>query len=397
MSVAKSDTRTTVTEKSGKQAIDEYDTARLRHYLLTDDELSPQSQAALVKSFELIAQGAPHSLSLLLAVLRQNSAAVARLIQLLPERLLARCLLLRMSEPGRLLQCAGVVTSACYLNERVTEAALLPRLKWQFIFAYLDESGGLFNERDFTRRYVTYLAAQTRQPDAQKFHAHLSQQLVKNILPSTRDATLRIIEAVTENESPSRQGATVAERIEPPAAPAPRNEQSDQPPLENIYIANAGLVLAAPYLPRLLQMLKLTDNGAFINRDAAVRGAHMLQFLVNGQSASPEYLLMLNKLLCGIKSGAPIELSIEISADEIKIIEGLLQGMIQNWKVLGNTSIAGLRESFLQREGRLQLRDDAWHLLVEPRSFDMLLDQIPWGFSTIKYPWMERVIYVEWR
>ena len=63
----------------------------------------------------------------------------------------------------------------------------------------------------------------------------------------------------------------------------------------------------------------------------------------------------------------------------------------------GNTSVAGFRESFLQREGRLHLQNDAWQLLVEPRSFDMLLDQIPWSFATIKHPWMERVVYVEWR
>jgi hypothetical protein len=71
--------------------------------------------------------------------------------------------------------------------------------------------------------------------------------------------------------------------------------------------------------------------------------------------------------------------------------------MIQNWKTIGNTSIAGFRESFLQREGRLQLIDNAWHLIVVPKAFDMLLDQIPWSFSTIKHPWMERVVYVEWR
>jgi len=75
----------------------------------------------------------------------------------------------------------------------------------------------------------------------------------------------------------------------------------------------------------------------------------------------------------------------------------LLHAVTQHWKPLANTSIAGLRESFLQRNGSLQLKRDAWHLSVEARSFDMLLDQIPWSFSTIKFPWMDRVIYVEWR
>jgi hypothetical protein len=86
-----------------------------------------------------------------------------------------------------------------------------------------------------------------------------------------------------------------------------------------------------------------------------------------------------------------------LSAHAIEVINGLLRGMIDNWKALGNTSVAGLREAFLQRQGRLQLRDDAWHLRVESKTYDMLLDQLPWGFSTIKYPWMERVVYVEWR
>ena len=54
----------------------------------------------------------------------------------------------------------------------------------------------------------------------------------------------------------------------------------------------------------------------------------------------------------------------------------MILGMIQNWTAIGSTSVAGLRESFFQREGRLRLKDDSWHLLVEPRSFDMLLDLV---------------------
>ena len=93
----------------------------------------------------------------------------------------------------------------------------------------------------------------------------------------------------------------------------------------------------------------------------------------------------------------PIVRYIDITDQEKEAVEGLVQGMIQNWTALGNTSVAGFRESFLQREGRLQLNGNAWNLLVQPRAFDMLLDQIPWSYSTIRLPWMERVVYVEWR
>ncbi len=71
--------------------------------------------------------------------------------------------------------------------------------------------------------------------------------------------------------------------------------------------------------------------------------------------------------------------------------------MIAHWGILGNTSVRGLRESFLQREGRLRRKDGGWQLLVQSRAFDMLLDKLPWGFSVIRHPWMESTVHVEWR
>ena len=79
-------------------------------------------------------------------------------------------------------------------------------------------------------------------------------------------------------------------------------------------------------------------------------------------------------------------------------MESLILGMIQNWKAIGNTSIQGFRESFLNRKGVLTLdQNNYWHLKVEPKTFDMLLDSLPWSFSIIKHPWMDRVIHVKWR
>jgi hypothetical protein len=66
--------------------------------------------------------------------------------------------------------------------------------------------------------------------------------------------------------------------------------------------------------------------------------------------------------------------------------------------VLRNTSPDGLRGTFLIRSGKLCLRDGGdWSLQVESNSFDILLDQLPWGISMIKLPWMEKMLWVEWR
>ena len=163
------------------------------------------------------------------------------------------------------------------------------------------------------------------------------------------------------------------------------------------YIHNAGQVLAAPYLPQLFNVLGLIEKGVFINPSAAEHAVHLLQFMVNEATQSPEYQLLLNKILCGLSTAVPICNRIEISQRDRETVENLIQGMIHNWKTIGNTSIQGLRETFLQRSGRLLLRDEMWFLTIEPGPFDMLLDQLPWSFSVIKYSWMERAIHVTWR
>ncbi|MFZ3018173.1 MAG: contractile injection system tape measure protein [Gallionella sp.] len=171
----------------------------------------------------------------------------------------------------------------------------------------------------------------------------------------------------------------------------------DSESAEEIYIANAGMVLATPYLPQLFRMLDLTEGTKFKDERSAERAIHLLQFMVNESCDSPEFLLSLNKLLCGVPTGVPIVREIELLQQEKDAIEGMLNGIIRNWTILGNTSVQGLRESFLQRSGRLQLKEDNWHLKVEPKGIDVLLDRLPWSFALIKHPWMRRPIYVEWR
>ncbi|MCF6258474.1 MAG: hypothetical protein L3K25_19635 [Gammaproteobacteria bacterium] len=164
-----------------------------------------------------------------------------------------------------------------------------------------------------------------------------------------------------------------------------------------VYLENAGQVLLAPYLPSLFERLGLLKGGQFNDHRASERAVHVLQYMVDGIGAAPEYMMVLNKLICGVSSARPITRDIIVSDTDKVFIDGLLVAAIENWKGIGNTSVDGLRQSFLQREGKLQLKDEQWQLLVAPRSYDMLLDKLPWSYSTIKYSWMPRVIHVEWR
>lgn len=77
-------------------------------------------------------------------------------------------------------------------------------------------------------------------------------------------------------------------------------------------------------------------------------------------------------------------------------VDALLESVVEHWRVLEHTSIAGLRGSFLQRPGLLAEVDLVWQLRVEPHAFDVLVDQLPWSISTVKLPWMTTRLFTEW-
>ena len=173
-------------------------------------------------------------------------------------------------------------------------------------------------------------------------------------------------------------------------------------PIDPIYVSNAGIVVLWPFLPRYFDILGLTRESTFIDFDARSRAVHLLHWLGSGQLARHEADLPLAKLLCGVTIGLPLAPGAEreLDAHELSVSAQVLAGVRQNWDKLRNTSVEGLRETFLMREGRLMPPQDpaspTWQLTVEPKVFDVLLITLPWGLSTIRLSWMEAVLAVQW-
>lgn len=177
-----------------------------------------------------------------------------------------------------------------------------------------------------------------------------------------------------------------------------RGADSELPAAEPYFVDNAGLVLLWPFLPRYFQMLELTRGQAFRDATAQSRALYLLHFLATGAGDAPEHRLLLNKILCGLPTALPPEPQAPPTEAERNLSEELLYGVTRNWDKLRNTSIAGLREAFLQREGRLLKKDDdSWALTVSGKPYDMLLDSLPWSLSTIRLGWMPQVLFVQWR
>jgi DNA-binding protein len=175
-----------------------------------------------------------------------------------------------------------------------------------------------------------------------------------------------------------------------------------KPQLEDvpIEILNAGLVLVWPFLPHLFTKLNLlTPEKKWISVEAQQRGVHLSQYLVSKQSSSPEFVLPLNKILCGMSINSPISKGIEMTEEEIEVCEGLLTAVTAQWSALKNTSPDGLRGAFLVRNGVLTkdgMNDGKWFLRVEKKPFDLLLQKLPWGMSMVRYTWSKNLVLVDW-
>lgn len=164
-----------------------------------------------------------------------------------------------------------------------------------------------------------------------------------------------------------------------------------------VYLNNAGLVILWPFLKTFFQRQSLLqEQGGFRDEAARRRGVALLQCLADGGAEPPEYLLPLNKLLCGMALDDLFELDEPLSEAETAECEALLQAAIAQAPIWRNLSIAGLRGSFLQRTGMLTARDGVWLLRVEKHTYDVVLERVPWNFNWIKLPWMSASLQVEW-
>lgn len=196
-----------------------------------------------------------------------------------------------------------------------------------------------------------------------------------------------------QNGRPSHNGTDryAADVVEKQLSTAADSDELE----DGVYIDCAGLVLLHPFLPRFFEALGIAAEDRLLQSDRALCFLH---FLATGQTVAPEYALVLPKILCNVPLEASVESLIELSSAELEEATALLDAVVHHWEALRNTSIDGLRGTFLIRPGKVSLKNDGdWLLQVEAQSFDILLDQLPWGIGMIKLPWMEKMLWVEWR
>ncbi len=169
---------------------------------------------------------------------------------------------------------------------------------------------------------------------------------------------------------------------------------------EKIYINNGGLVILCNFLSFLFKRTKLIirkgNNHEFIDEQARERAVLLTQYLITGNEDFKEHNLVINKIICGVELQKPININLKLTEKEKKEAELLLKSVIGHWKILGSTSIDGLRHTFLKREAVITFNRTTYNIKVEQKAIDVLLTKLPWTFQTIKLSWNNYVIFVEW-
>ena len=351
-----------------------------------------------------------------------DNAARERWTAVLPDSALVR--LAWIVEPRRhriLLDAAELLESAWIQAAPPGFSALTSRREfWRFLLKFLARhSGASLSVERLTLMYFEHFSVRSRTlvPDSTS-HAEMGVRLLEQATRLALQGGRPALAAVLQRkqairtawlEPGSNKGRVEDASLTKPRTPPTRSKRrtafgiqgDEEEPLGSIlYIGNAGLVLAAPFLPRFFEMLDMTEKSDGTTRwkspAEAARATHLLQWLVDANESAPEPTLVLNKLLCGLDTAVPIDAGIEITDREIDAGEQLLKSMIANWQVIAQSSVAALRETFLQREGKLEQRGDRWKLVVQRKTLDVLVDQVPWSFSVIRLPWMPLPLYVTW-
>lgn len=319
---------------------------------------------------------------------------IARWIGMLPPELL-----------GRLLHCLAPDYAASLLD-----IASLLAVAWRREHGYHPTGAGFHSGHTLPWAALFAAIPPGRLPDPPKAAAAIAAALMPNDPAGAARLQARACMLAQQGQHFAAQAAlvrgsppqpqTISPSLHKPLYPAKRAIPAPEPePGDFIYIANAGLILLSPFLPKLFERLELFSTPPGPPRLAAAhasRAVHLLQYLVDGQLNTPEPALVLNKLLCGLPPATPIAAAYEAKIDERSLCDELLHAMITNWPIISNTSADGVQETFLQREGRLRRGDSSWTLTVQRKTLDVLTDQIPWGFRLILHDWMTDPLHVEW-
>lgn len=177
---------------------------------------------------------------------------------------------------------------------------------------------------------------------------------------------------------------------------SPIPEFSERSVIGSLYIQNAGIILAHPFLSKLFAVTGCLNNRNHIIPDKKQKVVQLIHYLATGLGNDFEFNLTFEKYLCGLPQETILSRISELSEEDRNECTDLLKSIVSYWPALKNTSPYGLRQMFFHRNGKLDLTKSPHKLYIERKAQDVLLDKLQWNISIVKLPWMDDLLFVEW-
>lgn len=175
-----------------------------------------------------------------------------------------------------------------------------------------------------------------------------------------------------------------------------KNPSKSSIDLKPIYIQNAGMILAHPFISQLFIQTGCADENKNLLPAKKQKAVQLLHYLASGEQNDMEFNLTVEKYLVGLPLETPLSRISEIDETDKAECDEVLRSIVDYWPELKNTSPEGLRQLFFRRNGKLDLKQTPQKLYVERKAQDVLLDKLQWNISIVKLPWMNDLLYVEW-
>ena len=217
------------------------------------------------------------------------------------------------------------------------------------------------------------------------------------------DANLYLI---SENSFPEMPETKISIEVngENPESPWSEKEHADKDfeseffdqKVKEVAIQNAGIILLHPFLKYFFAVLRITNSMGIIKPSKKDLAVQVLHFLSTGSEEFFEANLVFEKFLCGMPLRMPVPKESLLTEEIKKEAEKLLSEVVKNWPELKNTSIDGLRQMFLQRDGKLIQKNKKFKLIIERKAQDILLEKLNWNISLIKLKWLSELLFVDW-
>lgn len=160
------------------------------------------------------------------------------------------------------------------------------------------------------------------------------------------------------------------------------------------YAEHCGLLLLHPFLGTFLKRCELLDENSKITNKAVV--VKLLYYTATGLDFPYEHQTVLEKFIADYPKGISLDRSLPLAAGLKEKSDELIAAVLGHLPQLKSSSPALLRNEFLSRPGKLIINSNRTKIIVERKTQDLLLNQVPWNMALIKLPWLKNFIHLDW-